>query len=529
MTMKTLLLSLMALSIGLLASANDIYYVQFTDKANSPYSVSAPQVYLSQRALDRRAKWNIAIDSTDFPVNPAYVAAVAQTGAVVKHTSRWMNGALIVTSNSHVVEAVNNLPCVLDVELVYEWNYGGPKKSRAEEKQTTAKDYGTAAAQHIMIGLDRLHDAGFRGEGIVVAVIDAGYYNVDMNPAFDSLRLRGGILGTYDFVNAQSNIYQEHSHGSTVLTTMAANLPGQYLGAAPNADYWLLRSEDTDTEWPVEADYWIIAAEFADSVGADIINTSLGYAVFDNSSLNYAYSDLDGKTIRSSKAALMSARKGIITLVSAGNEGNSDWGTIFSPADADSILTVGGVDQYGQIASFSSYGPSADRRVKPDICTVGEGSAVVDVFGTPTFSNGTSFSSPIAAGMMACVLQSRPDLHPQTLIQLIRESSSRYHTPDDFYGYGIPNAMYVYNGTTGTDDSENLSDWGVYPNPVEDLLQVKASGKVRIQLLDLWGRRHLTRQIRDNGSIDMSNYTDGIYLLTIDNGSQIQTFRIVKN
>ena len=511
-----------------LLSATDIYYVQFSDKVGSPYSVSNPLDFLSQRAIDRRATWNIAIDSTDFPVNPAYVAALRSAGAVVKHTSRWMNSALVVTSDDDVIDSIYKLPFVIDIELVYRQRFYSPKEEQRQKTEDNSNDYGDANTQLQMIGVDRLHAAGFRGANIHVAVIDAGFLNVNTNRAFDSLRMRNGILGSYDFVNDNSDIYQEDFHGAAVLATMAANIPNQYLGGAPDASYWLLRSEDAYTEWPVEADYWIIAAEFADSVGVDIINTSLGYAMFDDPSLDYRYNDLNGKNLRVSQAALMTARKGIITLVSAGNEGNTEWGTISAPADADSILTVGAVDRYGNVTGFSSYGPSADRRVKPDICTVGGSAAIVDSYGYPSISNGTSFSSPIAAAMMACLKQARPDLHPQQLMEEVRKSASHYSTPDNYFGYGIPNAWRVYSDVVGYEEPSSELGWNVYPNPVEKELYIETKTAVKVRLHDLCGRQKLQRQLSGYGSIDMSALINGIYFLTIDNGSKVQTYKIIK-
>ena len=247
MRIKSSCVALIALLCVQLLSATDIYYVQFADKLGSPYSVSHPLDFLSQRAIDRRATWNIAIDSTDFPVNPAYVAALRSAGAVVKHTSRWMNSALVVTSDDDVIDSIYKLPFVIDIELVYRQRFYSPKEEQRQKTEDNSNDYGDANTQLQMIGVDRLHAAGFRGANIHVAVIDAGFLNVNTNRAFDSLRMRNGILGSYDFVNDNSDIYQEDFHGAAVLATMAANIPNPYFGGAPDASYLLLRSEDAYT------------------------------------------------------------------------------------------------------------------------------------------------------------------------------------------------------------------------------------------------------------------------------------------
>ena len=520
-------LLLLLVTNALMAHA-DIYYVQFTDKAQTLYRLDQPLQYLSQRALDRRAKWNIAIDSTDIPVNPQYVQGLINAGGVVKQTTRWMNGALVVTSSTAVVDSIEALPYVKFVELVYISRSGLYHQRRELAQPQNEQLYGDSYTQLQMLGVDQLHSHGFNGDGIHIAVIDAGFENVNNNPAFDSLRTQGGILGTKDFVNPSSNIYNEDMHGAVVLATMAANLPGEYLGGAPKASYWLLRSEEAATEWPVEADYWVAAAEFADSVGADIITSSLGYAMFDSPSFDYKYSDLNGRTLRISRAALQSARKGMVTLISAGNEGADDWGTISAPADADSILTVGAVTRQGQYAYFSSYGPSADGRVKPDICTVGQGASTVSTYGYVFSSNGTSYSCPIAAGMMACIMQALPNMRPQDLIQAIRESASVYHKPDNYYGYGIPNAWTVYSKALGVTETKGSSTFCHYPNPVENMLYIKLEKPAWVVINDLMGRHYLHTVLQPETPLNLSSLQTGIYIITVNDGDNNASFRIIK-
>lgn len=437
---------------GLTVSAQDRYAVQLTDKNNSPYSVSNPLAFLSQRAIDRRNKQGIPVTPHDFPVNPSYVSQIAATGAVVLNTSRWLNTVTIETSSAAVLNAVNALPFVQQVYQVsrlsgplktldkFSFETPFPVAATNKNNSTLSFNYGPSLNQIAMLGGEVLHNQGKTGQGMVIAVIDAGFFNADNMIVFDSLRNQNRLLGTWDFVDNNNQVYDDHAHGSFVLSIMAGNWPGNIVGTAPHASYWLLRSEYAPTETLMEEFYWAAAAEFADSAGADIINSSLGYYEFDNPAQNHTYADMNGKTTPVSRAAAAAASKGIIVCNSAGNEGASNWNYIIAPADADSIISVGAVDDQMNYAWFSSNGPTSDGRVKPTVAAQGQGTFVADLSNNGVFAgNGTSFSSPVIAGMMACLWQCNPNATNLQVIEALKQSASQFSNPDTSLGYGIPN------------------------------------------------------------------------------------------
>lgn len=432
------------LLIGLVsvqAHASYYFYVQFSNKNNSPYSLSNPSEFLSVRALERRAAFGLTCDSTDLPVNPSYIREIRNLGIAVHNSSKWMNGATVLLADSSLMSRVRALSFVKFVEYTGKLDDAmlAPKRKVIDN---ATFDYGIAGTQINQLNGQVLHNEGYRGKGIQVGVIDAGFTNVNTNPCFDSLRLQNRLLGTKDIVNSASDIYTEDSHGAMVLATMTGNLPGQFLGTAPDASFWLIRTEYGPTEYKVETDFWTSGVEFADSVGVDVVNSSLGYSTFDDSTMNFTYADMNGKASRASRAASLASQKGIVVVVSAGNEGNKSWHYIGSPADADGIIAVGAVTSTGASSNFSSFGPSSDGRVKPEVCAMGTASAVVDTNGMSGYGNGTSFASPVMAGMLACLLQRYKVLDSNndvtTLINSVFESSNRFNNPTAQEGYGIP-------------------------------------------------------------------------------------------
>jgi hypothetical protein len=304
-------------------------------------------------------------------------------------------------------------------------------------------DYGNAATQINQIKGSRLHNFGFTGKDIHIGVLDAGFMNVNTNPGFDSLRMQGRLLGTKDIIFNGNNVFAEDAHGAYVLSIMAGNLPGQYLGTAPHASYWLIRTEYAPTEYLSEVDFWVSGIEFADSVGVDIVNSSLGYTFFDDPTMSFTYADMNGKVSRASRAATIASAKGIVVCNSAGNDGNKTWKYIGSPADAENIIAVGAVTSMGNPSDFTSYGPSSDNRVKPDVSAMGTSTAIINLTGGVSTGNGTSFSSPVIAGMLACLLQrykgSVPSLIIEDLIGALKRSCHLYQNPSELLGYGIPN------------------------------------------------------------------------------------------
>lgn len=425
------------------------YRVTLTSKGKSEYSVNHPEQFLSQKALDRRQRQKIKVDESDLPISQEYIKGIADKGVKVLLTSKWNCTVLVQCEDTTLMAAVNALPYVQSVRKVATYTKPQPPSDVKRRSLITGKSnnvdtgspYGNAHHQIEMLNGIALHEKGYKGDGMTIAVVDAGFYNADCVPGLAYTK----ILGTRDFVDPNSDIYGESSHGMMVLSCMGANTEYEQIGTAPEASYWLLRSEDANTEQLVEEDYWAAAVEFADSVGADVVNTSLGYTKFDNPVDNVLYSEQDGKTHLISRSASRLASKGMILCCSAGNEGDSQWKRIGVPADAEYVLAVGACDPEGANTNFSSLGYSADGRVKPDVMAQGGSSAVYGITGVPRTANGTSFSSPILCGMVACLWQALPQLNSYELMEIVRRSGNRYETPDNVYGYGIPDFIKAYN------------------------------------------------------------------------------------
>lgn len=517
------------------------HWIEFTDKNDTPYALDRPLEFLSQRALDRRERQQIPLTENDLPIDPLYLQAVLNTGADYLTHSKWFNSVSVHVPDSATLNAIQSLPFVRSTEPV-----GKKEKSNApvdkfepldSDKAVlvnySESDYGKGFNQIDMLSGVTLHNLGYRGEGMLIAVFDAGFPNVDVHPAFDSLRADGRIVGTWDFVSRDNSIYEDNPHGMSVLSTMAANIPGEFIGTAPKASYLLLRTEEGATEAPIELDYWIAAAEYADSAGADVINSSLGYTTFDNSQYDFTYADMDGNTVRGSIGADIAASKGILVVNSAGNSGNKPWQYIGAPADGDSVLAIGAVSPDGFIANFSSIGPSADGDIKPNVCAQGLAATIVGSNGSITVGNGTSFAGPIMAGMAACLWQANLDsASNMDVFHAIQESAHKYSAPDHLYGYGIPNfakANLILSGLkpTNVDESELFT---IFPNPFSDRLTgtfySSAKQDVVIRLVNSLGqeirRTEQTAQDFSGFSFTFSGLqglTQGLYTIQIESDS----------
>jgi serine protease AprX len=544
--------------------APDKYFVKFTDKNNSPYSIQNPSEFLSQRAIDRRLNQGIAIDWYDLPVNPSYLQGVAETGATILNPTKWLNGVTIYTTDPSVLDAINALPYVAGITKSYHATAGGDEIESNFEKpffknevydmpgvsglkqgyETGSFDYGQGFNQIHMLNGDAFHEMGYRGQGKVIAVLDAGFLNANTLDVFDSLWQNNQILGTHDFVRGGDIMFDEHPHGSMVLSCMGGNYPGQLIGTAPKASYWLLRSEDGSTEYLIEEYNWVSAAEYADSVGVDVISSSLGYTEFDDPALNHTYADMDGNTAPATIGADMAAKKGIVVVISLGNEGNTDWYYLSAASDGDSVMGIGAVDGSGIYASFSSHGPSYDGRVKPDVVTQGSGVYVADPYGGGfTYSGGTSFSAPILAGMATCLWQANPLFNNMQIDNAIRESASQYQTPDAMLGYGIPDFMLANNILTiinGPDEEFSLLK--VYPNPFSDVFTIDAGklgsggagmNNASIEISDITGRvigvQHFSFVNSKTITINLlQNAPKGLYFIKTELNNQQFVQKIIK-
>ncbi|MBC7447177.1 MAG: S8 family serine peptidase [Hymenobacteraceae bacterium] len=533
------------------------HLITFRDKAGTPYSVSQPLQYLAPRAVARRQRQAIAVLPRDLPPTPGYVQQVrAVPGVAVIYRTRWFNG-VIVECDSSRLRQVQALPFVRGARTLN--RVAAATRARAEtrparafdaQRPTSANPYGIAFAQAEQIGATTMHAAGFRGEGMHVAIFDAGFPGVETIPAFRLLFQQNRLLSTFDAVRGGTSVYDLHPHGTMVLSTMAANQPNSFIGTAPMASYHLIRTEDTrgGTETPAEEAYWLIGAEYADSAGVDVINSSLGYHDFDAPAASYTYADMDGNTALSTRAADLACAVGILVVNSAGNDGDNSWRYVSAPADADSVLTVGAVDSLGRRAGFSSQGPTADGRIKPNVSTQGAQSAIIYPDGNISRGSGTSFAGPIMAGMAVGFWQANPTLTAQQVRRFLELSGSIAANPNNFLGYGIPNFRRAYNlanpnNPLGLPAAEGRSVPELYPNPVPGAafalrLPARLIGQeLTVQLTDAAGRvisEQLVKTVAGTDSVvittDKNQLQAGLYLCLLRAASGEQhTLRFLKN
>jgi len=449
-------------------------WVFFKDKPSEDTFLSAPLTMLSQRSIDRRIRYSINLDSKDVPIENSYYTQIENTtGITIQSKSKWLN-ALHVKGSQIAISGLSEFSFVQKIEWA-DKSILSSKESKVSSKTDygnkklevfTDFDYGTSANQIEMLKGDVLHENNFTGEGMYIAILDGGFESVDSNIAFSRLHTNNQILGGYNFVERNDNFYSRHSHGTSVLSTMGGYVEGSLVGTAPDASFYLFITEDISQEVPLEESLWVEAAEKADSLGVDVINTSLGYSsFFDNVNHNYPYEAMDGKTTFISRGASIAFERGMFLVNSAGNEGNDPWRYINAPADVDNVLTVGAVNAAGTIAAFSSFGPTSDGRVKPDVSAQGLGTVLVNSGGNIATGNGTSFSSPVMAGVVACLWQAFPDKSNLELLDLIRASGHLYPNFTEQMGYGIPNFQTIYN-LLSVDESDLDGD-GVL-NEVDD-------------------------------------------------------------
>ncbi|WP_234733359.1 S8 family serine peptidase [Tellurirhabdus bombi] len=521
------------------------YLVLLTDKANSPYSIARPEQFLSVRSIQRRNKQNIALTERDLPVNPSYVSAIRAAGATVWFTSRWSN-AVLIQSDEATLAKVQALPFVKGIEN--NRALGNVRASYTLSPPTTATQnrsaskldgmegptsYGISTNQLVQIGVDKMHEKGFHGEGMLVAILDAGFRNANTMPYLQHLFQDNKIVGTYDFVRKESSVYEDDSHGLNVLSIMAGYSESQLIGPAYRASYLLLRTEEGGSEMPIEEANWLLGAEYADSTGADVINSSLGYTTFDDPAQNHTYKDLDGQTTLVSRAARWASEAGMVVVVSAGNEGASNWKYIAPPADVATVLAIGAVNVEGRKASFSSFGPTSDGRVKPDLVATGLGTVLGTPGGSIATGNGTSFSAPLVAALATGLWQAFPRLSAQQIIESLRQSGSQYGTPDAELGYGIP-----HFSRASTFANEKFS-FQIYPNPFTDadrltvlwnelpLNQVMDATLTSVTGQVIWKQRYSTDQVA-NLTLSPLRLAPGMYFLTLSNNAAQRTVKLLK-
>ncbi|WP_276501237.1 S8 family serine peptidase [Terrimonas pollutisoli] len=437
------------------------YLVQLKNKATTNFSLSSPSAYLSQRAVERRTRYNIPIDSTDLPVPSSYISQIKNIdGVEILNISKWLNAVVIRTTDANAIAAINSLSFVEDVSSVAarpidntenkfreNISLSAPTASRSKQAASDYYDYGANSYNEIHLHKGEfLHNIGLHGEGLQIAMLDGGFFQYTSLKAFDSVNANAQILSTWDFVTGNANVVEDNAHGMQCFSTIAANIPGQFIGKAPKANFHLFRTEDVSSEYPLEEFTWACGAERADSIGADIISSSLGYGYgFNDPFPDYSYTDLNGDKTLSARAADMAAKKGLMMFNAAGNSGNDYWQMITTPADGDSIVAVGSVNASGVVAASSSYGPSADGRIKPDLASVGLGAMIQLGNNTIGAGSGTSFACPNIAGLATCLWQAFPEFNNMRIIRALKEAGSIYTNPDNRIGYGIPDMKKAFS------------------------------------------------------------------------------------
>jgi serine protease AprX len=525
------------MATGHLNGQGDYYYrVYLKDKGeNKPENMTLSDL-LSPRAVERRKKTGITQpDYRDVPVWTNYLKKISEKGFNLHCTSKWMNTALFRSHTAADINVLLSMPFVSDALIVKrpgsKSNYINKLKFTEEVDNLPPFDRPVT-----MVNGSPLHNSGFDGKNVLIAVLDGGFLYGDQISSLNHLRNRKGIKYVYDFVNNSESVYTSSTHGTAVMSILAGKLAGVIEGTAPGADYFLFRTEDTGSEFPCEEDFWAAGAEFADSSGADIISSSLGYSEFDDPALNYKYSDADGNTAFITKVADIAASKGILVVNSAGNERNKPWQRIIFPSDGDSVLASAAVDGNNYISVFSSAGPSADGRIKPDVSTMGVSVPIQTSTSLVTRGNGTSFSCPVLSGMAACLMQAVPEAGNYDVIKAIHASSSKYYTPDSLYGYGIPDMVTalveLQNKFLRTAGDMPLAS----PNPTKgdfELVFSQPPGQYTIEIFSITGtliyKRNFSEYVGRRIIINELQYrSQGIYFIRSITDSGVYVQKVIK-
>jgi len=535
------------------------HIIELTNKQGSGFSINNPSAFLSPESILRKKKYGIQLDSTDLPVTNAYLDSIRNSGVVeIINTSKWLNQVLIKTTDQQALAKISSFPFVkkhygIARKISPTTNNGvlGEKSNSSALANNNISNissilsYGSTAPQILLHEGEFLHNKGIQGAGIKIAIFDAGFAKYQNITAFDSLRANNRILGTWDFVEKNASVNEDDIHGMWCFSILAGNIPGSYVGSAPQASYYLFRTEDVASEFPIEEQHWAAAAERADSLGVDIISSSLGYSEFDDPTFNYTYADMNGSKTIVSRAAAMAVNKGMIVTNSAGNEGSKKWKYIIAPADVTDVLSVGAININKQVAPFSSYGPASTGKVKPDITSVGWNTFLINLNGTVGQGNGTSFSNPNISGLIACLWQSFPEFNNREIINAVRQSANNYTTPDNRIGYGIPNMRIAYtilekerkiNQAKGILKTDLIK---VYPNPFTDqftlLYKGAANGNIAFKLFSWDGKliRIIAFPTVENEfhffTMDqLGSLPSGLYILQYNDGINTGTIRLSK-
>ena len=539
--MKKLVFLIGFIFINLSLFSQEDAWVYLTDKQNVASSIANPITILSQKAINRKNLHNIAIDERDVPVNENYITQLKNApGITVMAKSKWFNAVHVRGNETNINNLKLNLTFVNRIDFANK-NLNSPKPSLQKKQdklqnQLTNFNYGNALNQIEMFKGDKLHLANYTGTGMTVAVLDAGFPNVNTMLGFKRLRDAGNLLGSYDFVNRDTDVYTNTSsnHGTLVLSNMAGYIENQFVGTAPDASYYLFITENAPNENPVEESYWVEAAERADSLGVDVINTSLGYTTYDNPLYSYSVSDMNGNTAFITKGANIAFEKGMLLVNSAGNSGNTSWQTLGAPADAQGVLTIGAVNASGNYAYFSSRGNAFQPTHKPDVVAQGQSAFVITQNDAIATASGTSFSSPILAGGVVCLWQAMPTKTNAEIMQLVRESASQYLNPDYLLGYGIPNLEAALNSvlTTGVNSDSNQSVL-LFPNPANENIFIKLPNLEdtgSLQIFDVSGKMLGVYLVSyQNNQVPIETLSNGVYIIKVIYQEKPIFFKIVKH
>lgn len=526
----------MLCTTGMLWSQQDAW-VYFTDKDNVAVSLANPISILTQEAIDRKNLHNTPVDERDVPVNESYIATVkAQNGIQVLAKSKWFNCVHVRGSEQDIL-ALDGLSFVATIDFAdssltrssdsLDFFKDDPN---VQPQQRVTYNYGATENQVTQLGVDFLHEQDYTGETMVIAVMDSGFPGVDVNEGFSALHQEGRLLDGYDFVAREDNefAFTGSSHGTRVASDIVGFIEDEFVGTAPSVSLYCFRTEDVSSENPVEESYWVEAAERADSLGVDIINTSLGYRTFDNPAYDYTYQDMNGEVAFISRGATQAFEKGMLVVTSAGNSGA---GMISAPADSVGALTVGAVNADGDYVSFSSIGPSSDGRVKPDVMAKGASSAVIDQNNNITTSSGTSFSSPIMAGAVASLWQAAPEKTNAEIMQIVREAAHLYPDSTPQMGYGIPDFSEALASLGVEENNAFAKAYSLYPNPASDQLYINASqnaGTVSVAIYDLLGKELQTASlVGQTLALSVSDLAKGVYLVTFSDSNRTTTQKLI--
>lgn len=523
------------------------FRIELTDKGPTQFDLNQPEEFLSERALDRREKENVNLDSTDLPVVRSYKDSILEAGVKYRFSSRWFNYLIGGIEDSSVYEEISSREFVEDITLVKPFlddegvspEPRSPKLPLAFKPRNPSDQFGEAFRQIEQINAHYLHENDYKGEGKLIAVLDAGYPGVDHVEAFDHLREEGRIEANFDFIRGEADVYDEHPHGTNVLSIMAGILEGRFKGSGPEASYLLLRSEDDASEFRIEEHSWIAAAEYADSAGADIINSSLGYTQFYDSEMDYSREDLDGETTWVARAAGKAVDKGILVFNSAGNSRRGPWGSIVSPADAKDVVSVGAINSEKELADDSSPGYTADGRVAPKVTAMGEGTAYIRSDGSVSSGNGTSFSSPLLAGAAASFWSHNPELTAVEIREALLTNAHQYDNPDPDKGHGIPDFFRMLRQAKEEEIEGPFEVNKIYPNPFNEEIAVEVyfdhGQELKVELFNQHGGKVLERAIKGPaGSYrelvlrGLDEVTSGVYFLRIVGNNHTTQHKLVK-